>query len=336
MRSFLAPFLFLILLGACSEGDGPYSFPKTPVGEVPQPDHNPSTVQGVALGEKLFFDPLLSKNVQISCASCHVPRKAFSDGVALSHIGVSNEQILRHSPALFNLAWMEGTFWDGGAKNLESQVFGPLLHPDEMAADPKVLIARLSNHPVYPNLFKKVWGSDSITTVLIARSLAQYERTLLSFNSKYDKWKAGETQLDSIELRGYGLYKENCSSCHTEGLFTDNRYHNNGLDPDSVILMRDHEQLYMGRYRISLDTSDIGRYKTPSLRNLGFTAPYMHDGRIKELNDVLKHYSSGIDSSMTLDKQIPYSGFDLNQDEKNQLLRFLHTLNDTAFTQLDF
>ncbi len=321
----------LLFLAACDGQNRHYAYPDTPVGDVPVSENNRATVYGVELGRKLFFDPLLSANARISCGTCHHPRKAFSDGVALSHVGVSNERLLRHAPALFNLAWMEGTFWDGGAKNLESQVLGPLLHPDEMAADPEEIVKRLREHPTYPRLFKKAWGTDSITSSLIARSLAQYERTLLSFNSKYDKWKRGETQLEPIELKGYKLYQSHCRTCHVEGLFTDNAYHNNGLDQDSVFQNDEYEQIYKGRYRITLDSADLGKYKTPSLRNLGYTQPYMHDGRFRQLMDVVKHYSSRIQPSATLDKHLPDSGFRFDQEERTQLIHFLHTLNDTSF-----
>ncbi|TNE80008.1 MAG: cytochrome-c peroxidase [Bacteroidetes bacterium] len=325
--------LFLLSLGmvllACDRANRPYPFPPSPLGEVPEPEHNPTTVYGVELGRKLFFDPRLSSTTRVNCVSCHFPVRAFSDGRKLTSMGVSGNRLLRHSPALFNLAWTEGTFWDGGAKNLESQVFGPITHPDEMGMDLTKLTERLQADEEYRKLFKKAWGTDSITTVLIARSLAQYERTLISDKSFYDRVKAGKAEGNAQWQAGYSLYQSHCSNCHTEGLFTDNCYHNNGLD--TAFLDRRFELIYMGRYRITGDSTDIGKFKTPALRNLGFTAPFMHDGRLRDLDAVLQHYNEGIQPSATLDSTLPQGGLHLSKEELAQLKYFLLSLNDSTF-----
>jgi len=297
--------------------------------DFPQPERNYLSKEGVKLGKTLFFDPQLSANGKISCAGCHLPEKAFSDGVALTKIGVSGLALHRNSPALFNLTWHEGLFWDGGSNNLESMVFGPLTHPDEMAADLTAVLQYINTHETYPQMFQEAFPSDSITSAAIARSLAQFMRILLSDDSKYDQWKRKETSLSSEELKGYEVYKEHCSSCHKEGLFTDLSYHNNGLDvnyPNPPEL----EGLFQGRHRITLKEEDMGAYKTASLRNLSISAPYMHDGRFNSLEEVLDHYENGIKTNETLAPQLE-KGILLSSDERRQLLAFLNTLNDYNF-----
>ena len=297
--------------------------------DFPQPARNRLSKGGVKLGKTLFFDPGLSANGTISCAGCHFPEKAFSDGLALTTKGVSGKALHRNSPSLFNLAWHEGLFWDGGANNLESMVFGPLTHPDEMASNLKDVIDYINNHDKYPQMFQEAFLTDSVTSSAIGRSLAQFMRTILSDNSKYDLWIKNEITLSDEELKGHKVYQEKCSSCHEEGLFTDLLYHNNGLDmlyanPPEL------EGLFQGRYRITLDSQDVGAYKTPSLRNLSLTAPYMHDGRFATLEDVLDHYTDGIQSNETLAPALK-NGIALSTNERAQLLAFLNTLNDYNF-----
>jgi len=297
--------------------------------DFPQPERNLLSEEGVALGKTLFFDRNLSANQKVSCASCHHPDHSFSDGVAFSSIGISGKPLLRHSPVLFNLAWHEGWFWDGGAKNLESLNFGPLTHPDEMGANLPDLLAYLNSHPSYPKKFEVVFGELPILNAHVSRALAQYTRSLISQESRYDAWKNGETQLNEAEIRGYQLYRNHCASCHTEGLFTDTEYHNNGLDetyPDPFHL----EGLYQGRYRISLDEKDRGAYKTASLRNVMLTAPYMHDGRFSTIEEVLDHYEKGIKRNASIATQLQKDIL-LTHQEKEDLVAFLHTLSDFNF-----
>lgn len=324
--------LLIGILGSCGQenANAPYVFPKTPVGEVPQPAHNLATERGVALGKKLFFDPMLSANNAVSCATCHHTDKAFSDGVALTTMGISGNPLLRHSPALFNLAWYEGLFWDGGSKNIEAQAFGPLTHPDEMGIDLKELIQKLQADDEYPGLFKEVWGTDSITTQKLVRALAQYERTLLSFNSPYDQRVAGNQAAKGEVLKGEKVFTQYCSACHTPGLFTDLSYHANGID--TAITDRSHELTHFGRYRITNDSIDLGKFKTPSLRNLAFTAPYMHDGRFATLDDVFAHYFRDHTINPLADsllKSQDYSQVDPQQ--KKALKAFLMSLSDSSF-----
>lgn len=330
----LAWIFFIGIIGACSlnEANRPYNFPNTPLGEVPQPAHNLATEKGVALGKKLFFDPKLSANNAVSCATCHQPDKALSDGVALTTMGISGNPLVRHSPALFNLAWYDGFFWDGGSKNIEAQAFGPLTHPDEMGMDLKELVQKLQADEEYPTLFKEVWGSDSITTQKLVRALAQFERTLLSFNAPYDQRVAKNEAATGEVLEGEKVFSQYCAACHTPGLFTDLSYHANGID--TAISDKSHELTHFGRYRITNDSSDLGKFKTPSLRNLAFTAPYMHDGRFATLDDVFAHYFRNHSANPLADSHL--KGQDYSQvdpQQKKALKAFLMSLSDSSFNQ---
>lgn len=295
---------------------------------------NPLTVEAVALGRRLFYDVRLSSNNKISCATCHAPKKAFTDGIALSTAGVSGTKLFRHSPALINLAWVNnGLFWDGGSTNLESQAFAPLAAHDEMDQNLYELIVELKEDPWYVGYFQKAF-QDTIKSAYIVRALAQFQRTLISGSSRYDAFALGDQQaLSPLEKEGLAVFMNRCSSCHQPPLFTDNLYHNNGLDAD--FSDESHERIHMGRFRISFDPADLGKFKTPTLRNIALTAPYMHDGRFQTLEEVLTHYSSGIKESETLDAALKNSdgskGISLSESEKIQLLGFLRTLTDSSF-----
>ncbi|SDJ75225.1 cytochrome c peroxidase [Catalinimonas alkaloidigena] len=304
---------------------------------VPAPANNPSTPEGIALGKKLFFDPILSANGQVSCATCHQPNRAFSDGQPLSTLGITHRPLSRHTPALINVAWMPALFWDGGARNPESLVFGPLTHVDEMGTDLRHLVQTLQDHPTYPAAFQRAFGSDSITSATVARALAQFTRTLVFADSRYDRWQRQEAggELTAAEQRGRHLFEQRCAGCHTPGLFTDNRYHNNGLDRDFADTRE--EGLRQGRYRITFDSADLGRYKTPTLRNVAQTAPYMHDGRLATLDDVLAHYRFGVQPSPTLDALLQQPdgppGIGLTDEETADLKAFLLTLTEITEAQ---
>jgi cytochrome c peroxidase len=299
----------------------------------PQPEpllsnNDPLTNYGVLLGEKLFFDPILSGNNQISCGTCHQPKKGFADGVALATHGISGNPLHRHSPALINLAWAKGFFWDGGSKNLESQAFAPITHPDEMHQDRTILADELKVIAEYVTLFSKTFPDKEITNENIAKALAQYQRTLISATTKYDDYRQGKYTLTELELKGMTIVEQKCGSCHTAPLFTNNGYHNNGLDSE---YSDEHEGIALGRYRITHLLQDMGKFKVPTLRNVTASAPYMHDGRFATLNDVLEHYSQGIQSSTTLDAHIPEQGMLLTTDEREAILAFLNALTDEEF-----
>jgi cytochrome c peroxidase len=305
----------------------PYVFDRPlPLGDtVPQPPHNRSTVEGVALGKMLFFDSRLSANNQLSCASCHQVEKSFSDTAALTSRGVSGRRLLRHAQALINLAWSENLFWDGGVRNLESLTFSPLRHPDEMGADLQALTTKLQAIPEYRRAFRAAFGTDSITAALISRALAQYQRTLIAADSRYDRYRRGELQLNSLELKGLAIFERHCARCHTPPLFTDGAFHRNGLPLPLTI---DSAGILLGRQRITLQPSDFGKYKTPTLRNVMLTAPYMHDGSLPDIAAVIAHYSS-LPDSLVQAHGLPDGNF--HRTNHKALIAFLHTLTDSSF-----
>ncbi len=332
---FAIVIMYVSLLLACSASEPdtrqmlaiPAHFP-TP---VDRSNRNPLTKAGIELGRRLFYDPILSKRYNIACADCHRQSLAFSDGVALSTKGDSGSRLRRNSPPLINLAWAESLFWDGGASDLESQAYGPLMHPDEMGTDLSEVVKRLQADPEYVQAFHAAFGPIPIASAYIARALAQFQRSIVSAGAKYDKFMMGQVTLSAIERRGLALFQEKaCASCHVPPLFTDGGYHNNGLDS---VFGDDHEGIHQGRYRITNRRKDIGRFKTPTLRNIALTAPYMHDGRIETLDDVLEHYRTGIKDSETLDGRLrdkDHTGILMTEGEKAAMIAFLHTLTDPS------
>ncbi|REA60142.1 cytochrome-c peroxidase [Dyadobacter luteus] len=332
--AFLAAALWLT---SCSKNEiepEPETYTFQVPKHFPQPvfdTHNAMSWQGIELGRKLFYDMRLSANNKVSCASCHDPKLAFTDGVQFSEAGVSGTALHRHSPALFNLAWANnGLFWDGGSTNLESQVFGPLTAHDEMAQNLYELIDELNAEADYVLRFQNTF-SEPVSSQNVAKALAQFQRSLVSASSKYDRYRLNSPggSLTTDELAGMALVRQKCQSCHAGELFTDQGYHNNGIDSD--FSNAEHEGLYMGRYRISYDLADVGKFKTPSLRNVALTAPYMHDGRFNSIEDVLTHYSEGVKESATLDPHLPPGGLKLTDQQKKQISAFLHTLTDIDF-----
>lgn len=338
LTRFALTTLLAMFLMACSDetvnpesGGGIYllHFPSY----FPQPEpllsnNDPLTKNGVALGKMLFFDPILSGNNQISCGTCHQPEKGFADGVALANHGISGNKLHRHSPALVNLAWGTGFFWEGGSKNLESQALAPIINPDEMGQNVAELVEELKSHPEYPLLFNKTFDDGEINGSNIMKALAQFERTLISANTKYDYYRQGKLSLTELELKGLNLVTQKCGVCHPAPLFTNNSYHNNGLDSE---YSTDHEGIAQGRYRITFLSEDMGKFKVPTLRNIVASAPYMHDGRFASLDEVLDHYSHGIKGSSTLDVLIPPAGFALTIEDRQAILSFLEALTDVKF-----
>ncbi|MDW3211548.1 MAG: cytochrome c peroxidase [Reichenbachiella sp.] len=283
------------------------------------------TQAGVALGKDLFFDPRLSANEQISCASCHQPDYAFGDRTKFS-VGHSGITLKRNTPPLFNLTWSESFFWDGGVKNLESLSFAALMNPDEMGVDLTDLCQKLNTDKHYKEAFKTAFGIDSVTSAYISRALAQYMRTLVSANSKYDSVQLGLTQYNNEEQEGERVFLKNCASCHTPPLFTDFGFHHNGIDQ---VYSLDNLSLTTGRFRITRDSLDLGKYKTSSLRNLKYTAPYMHDGRFANLDEVLVHYQNQNTLNQNQDSLVSLIKF--SDKEKEELKSFLMTLENPSF-----
>ena len=292
------------------------------------PADNPMTVEGIALGRRLFFDPILSGDNSISCGSCHLQQFGFTDSLQQFSTGIDNIAGTRNSMPLINLGWERNFFWDGGASNLESQVVGPIENPIEMHETLSNALSELNAHPEYPALFRKAFGSEIINTANLIKAIAQFERTLISGNSRFDKFMQQGIPLSQQETRGMDLFinfqKGDCVHCHVLGsTFTDHEFRNNGLDSVS----EDD-----GRGRITLLASDMGKFKTPGLRNIAVTGPYMHDGRFATLEQVLEHYNTGIKPHPNLDPRLSdvTPGRMTSQDIQD-IVAFLNTLTDEEF-----
>jgi cytochrome c peroxidase len=343
MKSYNIYFFFflMILLIGCSKDKQvnynqsasltPYVF-NIPLGLPPVnvPTTNPMSKEGVALGKQLFYDPILSRDNKMACADCHQQIAAFVDKDKQFSIGVDNKPGTRNAMPLFNLAYQNKFFWDGGAATLEDQVIGPIQNPVEMHETLPMVIEKLNNHTQYPKLFKNVFGKLPITTPMLMRAIAQFERTILSGNAKYDLYVAGKAILNSHESNGLNLFvtetKGDCNHCHTLGsTFSDFEFRNNGLD---TLPLTDE-----GRYKITLLTSDIGKFKTPSLRNIELTAPYMHDGRFKTLEECVQHYNTGFHYVTNLDPNIANKTKGrLSLQEVADLVAFMKILTDLKLT----
>ena len=275
------------------------------------------------LGRKLFYDPILSKDSSISCASCHQRIAAFAHiDHALSH-GINGLFGKRNVPALQNLIWRDAFMWDGGVNNLEMQPINPIVNPVEM--DEKLLnvLMKLRRNKDYREEFQAAFGDTVISTKRVLKSLAQFTGLMISSDSRYDKYKRGEDTLSKNELNGMKLFQSHCANCHSGELFSDNSYRNNGLKPDTSL----HD---VGRALITGADSDNYKYKVPSLRNIEMTYPYMHDGRFRNLNQVLDHYAGGNYYTNSYDKSLSKTA-GLKEDEKNDIIAFLKTLTDKTF-----
>ena len=296
-------------------------------------DQNPLTAEGVALGKALFYDAGLSRDSTVSCGFCHQQFAGFGHSDhALSH-GIGGKFGTRNVPGLQNLAWDREFFWDGGITNLDELPISPIKNPVEMDLAFPDALGRVRQRATYRTMFKAAFGSDSITTASFLKAISQFLVTLVSADSRYDKYVRKEAggDLTPDELAGLNLFKQNCASCHATDLFTDKSYRNNGLPANSI-----NDQ---GRYVITQNEADRLKFKVPSLRNVERTLPYMHNGRFATLEQVLDHYTTGIKDSPTLDPLLKANlqsgnsrpGIDLTDGEKKQVIAFLRTLTDEQF-----
>ena len=347
MKKHLFFLLLTILLASClgssSGGDDVY-IPVPASLDIPDlfqqkliapviPTNNPLTEEGIALGKKLFFDQRLSADNSQSCASCHDPRNSFTDDTRFSD-GIDGVFGTRNSMPLFNLAWNFGDrfAWDGKELGLERQALEPVRNPIEMHSNWTTVANKLQQDSQYPTLFFQAFGTSTIDSILITKAIAQFERTLISGNSKFDQYLLSNAQLTPEELNGFNVFMDedrgDCFHCHgsdNNPLWTDNDFHNNGLDEIFTDL---------GLGAVTGDPNDNGKFRSPSLRNLTFTAPYMHDGRFATLEQVIDHYSEGLKISPTIDplmKKVNQGGVQLTAQDKADLKAFLLTLTDTDF-----
>lgn len=278
---------------------------------VKHPADNPSTPEKIALGKQLYFDPRLSIDDTISCASCHDPEKGWSNGDQFA-TGVGGKKGGRSSPSIINAAYYQFQFWDGRAGTLEEQALGPIQNPIEMNMPLDKVLEKLNAIPGYKAQFQKIYQTD-VTADGIAKSIAAFERTVLSGDAPYDRFKAGDkTALSEPAQRGMKLFfgKAHCSACHTGPNFSDNGFHNIGLNSEDV-----------GRFEVSKMPGDKGATKTPTLREIAKTAPYMHNGSVKTLEEVVEHYAKGGNNNPTQDEEV-YE-LKLTPEEKADLVTFM-------------
>ncbi len=298
-----------------------------------KPPHFPETTYRFAdnaitedkfiLGRKLFYEPRLSRNNTISCGSCHIQSSAFTQhGHDVSH-GIDDRLGTRNSPPIMNLAWMPTFFWDGGVFDLDLQPIVPISNHVEMDEKVENVLNKLRSHAQYPSLYKKAFGDTAITTARTMKALSQFMLLCVSAESKYDSVSRNLGPVfTGPEQQGYVLFQQKCAACHTEPLFTDFSFRNNGI---AIGLNEDK-----GRYMITLNDADKYKFKVPSLRNVEFTGPYMHDGRFITLDAVLDHYRNHVQATPNLDPLLS-AGIPLSDTEKASIISFLTTLSDRKF-----
>lgn len=284
---------------------------------------NPLSAEKVELGRALFYDPILSRDSSVSCASCHSQFTAFTHvDHALSH-GINDRIGNRNSPALMNLAWQNKFMWDGAVNHLDVQALAPISNHMEMDEKIENVVKKLQRNNLYKKLFKKAFGDSLATGEHTLKAISQFMLTLVSSNAKYDSVMLGKAKFSEQEKKGYALFKKNCAACHTEPLFTNTSFENNGLPIDTTL--ND-----IGRMGITHNPGDSLKFKVPTLRNIEFSQPYMHDGRFKKLQEVLKHYVFGVNRSKTLSPHLA-KPLMLKPSEQVDLISFLFTLTDKKF-----
>ncbi len=324
----LTIFMAIALVSCASqeqkkEGIQAYHLP-IPVGfpEMDIPDDNPMTVEAVALGKRMFFDPIMSNDYTVSCASCHLPELAYADTVAVSN-GVHDDRLgRRNSPSLANVGYLKALFSEGGVPSLELQVLAPLGEQSEMDLQIRDAVSRMKEDSGYVQLSRKAYGRE-VDPWVITHALAAFERTLISGDSPFDRYfyQGIEGAISKQAKNGWEHFQElNCTSCHTAPLFTDQGFYNIGL-------YEHYED--SGRGRLHDDPRDRGKFKVPSLRNVALTAPYMHDGSMETLMNVLEHFASG--GAEHPNKSPLIAKFELDEETRNELIAFLESLTDETF-----
>ncbi len=341
-------FALVTVLSACSrdeeEPDPAPPFQATPYQLVIPPffppmdipADNPLTVEGIELGRYLFWEKKLSGNNTMSCGTCHLPEHGFADPSQFS-TGITGAVGTRQAMALVNLGWAYNYFWDGRMITLEEQVIDPVINPIEMAEDWDVALAELAADEKYPPLFAAAFGTPEITRDRAAKAMAQFLRTMISSKSNFDLQRIGQYTFTQNEETGFDLFLAeggalgvggaDCFHCHGHAgmQMSDYLFHNNGLDA--------HFAADPGLAAITGNPLDSGRFKTPTLRNIELTAPYMHDGRFATLEEVIDHYNTGGVISQTIDPfmEAAGGGLFLDDTDKQQVIAFLKTLTDTSF-----
>ena len=355
-------FLFLFCLFPyylyAQEGTDQYQLKLPPeVLEPLIPEDNPITPAKIELGKKLYFDKRLSIDDTVSCATCHNPKFGFSDSKKVAE-GIQGKKGARNSPTVLNATFYDEQFWDGRAPTLEEQAKGPLVNPVEMGfPSHDALIEKLRAIPEYSNAFKESFGTEDLTIEHLAQAIASFERTLITLESPFDQFIAGKENAISPEAkRGFELFqgKARCITCHefnrTYPFFTDNKYHNIGVaihgknfaelarkatkEPDIAKLAHEEGASELGRYLVTKQTKDIGAFKTSTIRNIELTAPYMHDGSLATLEEVIDFYNKGGEPNPNLDGGI--RPLNLTAQEKKYLVAFLKSLTSRGGANFDW
>lgn len=289
-------------------------------------DRNEITEEKFLLGKKLFYDVRLSRDYTVSCGSCHIQSNAFAQfGHDVSH-GVGDRLGKRNSPTLVNLAWMPHFMWDGGVVDLDLQPLAPISAHDEMDMPFDEVLDRLREIDEYKTMFTAAFGTEEINSERFLKAMSQFMLMCVSANGKYDRVVQGKEQFTELEERGYTFFKTNCNSCHTEPLFSDFSFKNNGIAPGPIS--------DLGRFHMTLNDNDKYTFKVPSLRNIMLTAPYMHHGKVATIEEVLEHYNSAVTNHFgTVDSSLLGTpvAIPMTEDDKEALIAFLHTLTDREF-----
>lgn len=315
---------FLFLAAAISPLDGLFYVPEN----WPKPTYNfednPVSLEGFNLGRALFYDPILSKDSTISCASCHLQYTAFAHVDHPTSHGVESRVGKRNAPGLMNLAWNPYFHWDGGALTLNGQAVNPITHPDEMGSSLQMVLKKLNANPNYKSAFKEVFNTSEIKTHHLLKALAQFTASLVSSNSKFDQVMRKETTFTTQEQKGYVLFKKYCVDCHKAPLFTNYSFEANGIGPNPALLDS-------GRSTISGKSKDAFLFRVPTLRNVEYSFPYMHDGRYVKLKDVIHHYATPENWQNPISEKLVRKKILLSSNDEKDLLAFLKTLTDKGF-----
>lgn len=327
IKTFILYFITLVLIFSFTQKNNTPLYFDVPKG-WPKPTYDfekhPLSQEGFELGKSLFYDPYISKDEMTSCASCHFQGNAFSHKDHHTSHGVGDKMGSRNSIALVNLAWSKTFMWDGAVTDLIKQPANPITNPIEMNETMENVVTKLNKSNTYPLLFEKAFGNREITQDRILQALSQFLVMIKSTDTKYDKVMRGEEQFTVSESNGYKIFKNNCAACHTEPLFTNNDFAYNGLPLDSIY--KD-----VGRMKITHNPKDSLKFKVPSLRNIYFSADYMHDGRFANLEEVLQHYNA-LPKSKLLPKPLR-KPMNLSEKDLTDLYDFLGTLIDKGIVR---
>ncbi|MFO0387069.1 MAG: cytochrome-c peroxidase [Flavobacteriales bacterium] len=338
MRTFSILLLGLALCGAAGLRPPDSFIPAVPSFFPAPPADNllPVSAEGITLGQLLFNDPLLSADGSIACASCHLEDFAFSDTARYS-VGIHGQRTTRNTPPLFNLVWYDALFWDGRSATIEDQVLEPVRNHREMGLPWEEAVQRIAQDDRYPALFARAFPGEPVDSLLIARAIGHYLRSILAANAPFDRALKREIVLSPEAFEGFVLAndqtKGNCLHCHptdAHPLGTTGGFANNGLDAWTI----PGELRDVGRMAATDDPRDAGTFRIPSLRNVAVTAPYMHDGRFATLEEVLQFYSEGLRDSPTRDHRMGprgSKGVNLTMEEQRKIILFLRTLTDSSF-----